>query len=153
GTKEAWHLSRSIGPGSCFGTSLIVLGLPGSCARAIIAVWFNRGVRFFSYRSRLIGYAPAMTFTPKATLLQVLLLIVSTLRPAVAARAAKLPESDQRAGPPRTLNTLRAFPEVKSKFEWQARAREIREQVLVSCGLWPLPEKTPLRAAVFGKIE
>jgi hypothetical protein len=30
--------------------------------------------------------------------------------------------------------------------------REIREQVLVSCGLWPLPAKTPLQARVFGKI-
>jgi len=70
------------------------------------------------------------------------------------ALAEKLPETDQRAVvPPRTLNTLRAFPEIKSKSEWQARAAEIRENVLVSCGLWPLPEKTPLGAKIFGKIE
>src|SRR5208283_1611530 len=29
----------------------------------------------------------------------------------------------------------------------------IREQILVSSGLWPMPERTPLRAKVFGRIE
>ena len=51
------------------------------------------------------------------------------------------------------LNTPREFPKIASREEWQARAKEIREQVLVSCGLWPMPEKTPLQAQVFGKIE
>ena len=51
------------------------------------------------------------------------------------------------------LDTPREFPKITSREEWQARAKEIREQVLVSCGLWPMPEKTPLQAYVFGKIE
>lgn len=51
------------------------------------------------------------------------------------------------------LNTLRTFPEIKTRAQWNERAKEIREQVLVSCGLWPLPKKTALRAHVFGKIE
>lgn len=50
------------------------------------------------------------------------------------------------------LNTPRTFPKIESKAEWQKRAEEIREQALVSCGLWPMPEKTPLKAQVFGKI-
>jgi dienelactone hydrolase len=50
------------------------------------------------------------------------------------------------------LNTPRTFPKIESKAEWQTRAKEIREQVLVSCGLWPMPQKTLLRAKVFGKI-
>src|SRR6185503_11582004 len=50
------------------------------------------------------------------------------------------------------LNTPRTFPKIESKAEWQKRAKEIREQVLVSCGLWPMPEKTPLKAHVFGKV-
>lgn len=68
------------------------------------------------------------------------------------ATADTLPASDQRAQPPKTLNTLRSFPDIRSKAEWQARAKEIREQVLVSCGLWPVPEKTPLNPKIFGKI-
>src|ERR1035437_9784118 len=51
------------------------------------------------------------------------------------------------------FNTPREFPTIASREQWQARAKEIREQVLVSCGLWPLPEKTPLQAHIFGKIE
>ena len=63
-----------------------------------------------------------------------------------------LPASDQRARPPKTLNTPRTFPDIRSKTEWQARAKDIRDQILVSCGLWPMPEKTPLNAQTFGKI-
>src|SRR5256885_10324797 len=67
--------------------------------------------------------------------------------------AQTLPASDQRAGAVKDLNTPRTFPKIESRTEWQARAKEIRENTLVSCGLWPLPEKTPLDAHVFGKVE
>jgi hypothetical protein len=53
----------------------------------------------------------------------------------------------------KTLNTPRDFPKIESKKAWQARAKEIREHVLVSCGLWPMPEKTPVQAHVFDKVE
>src|ERR1041384_63354 len=67
-----------------------------------------------------------------------------------------IPE-DARAAPDplpgvKTLNTSRAFPKISSRQEWRERATEIREQVLVSCGLWPMPEKTPLQAHVFDKV-
>ncbi len=67
--------------------------------------------------------------------------------------ADKLPATDQRAGPPKTLDTPRAFPEIASKSAWKTRAADIRQHVLVSCGLWPMPEKTPLNAHIFGRIE
>ena len=51
------------------------------------------------------------------------------------------------------LNTPRQFPEISSRNEWEQRARDVREQVLVSCGLWPMPEKTPLRPHIFDKVE
>ena len=35
----------------------------------------------------------------------------------------------------------------------QVRRQQIREQVLVADGLWPLPEKTPLNAVIHGKID
>src|SRR5262245_17194534 len=70
-----------------------------------------------------------------------------------SAFAETLPPVDRGVEAPRTLNTLRTFPDIESKGAWERRAREIREHILVSCGLWPLPEKTPLRAQVFGKIE
>jgi dienelactone hydrolase len=64
-----------------------------------------------------------------------------------------LPTNDTRAAHIQDVNTPRTFPTVNSKSEWQARAREIRENTLVSCGLWPMPDKTPLNAKIFGKIE
>ena len=65
------------------------------------------------------------------------------------------PQGGAAAQPPavKTLNTPREFPKIDSRKEWQARAKEIREHVLVSCGLWPMPEKTPVQAHIFGKIE
>jgi hypothetical protein len=54
---------------------------------------------------------------------------------------------------PVNLNTPRTFPPIGSREEWNARAKDIREQILVSCGLWPMPEKVALDAKVFGKIE
>ena len=69
------------------------------------------------------------------------------------ANAAALPDEDQRIGEPRTLNTRWAFPRVENANAWKKRAIEIRTQALVSCGLWPMPEKTPLQARVFDRID
>jgi len=52
-----------------------------------------------------------------------------------------------------TFNTPRIFPKIATLEQWQQRAHTIREQVLISSGLWPLPQKTPVCARVFGKIE
>lgn len=74
-------------------------------------------------------------------------LLVLSIAPSPSGAAVPLP------GAPKDTDTPREFPQISSRKEWQARAREIREQVLVSCGLWPLPKKTPLNARVFGKVE
>jgi hypothetical protein len=52
----------------------------------------------------------------------------------------------------KTLDTPRTFPDIATQAQWQERSRAIREQILVSSGLWPMPEKTPLRAVISGKI-
>jgi dienelactone hydrolase len=60
---------------------------------------------------------------------------------------------DARLHAPYDLDTARTFPKIETKEQWQTRAKAIREQVLVSCGLWPMPQKTPLNAKVFDKVE
>src|ERR1044071_3548474 len=70
-----------------------------------------------------------------------------------ALRAEPLPAVDQRAVAFKDLNTPRTFPRIESRREWEARSKEIRENILVSCGLWPLPEKTPLDSRIFGRME
>ena len=46
--------------------------------------------------------------------------------------------------------TLKSYP---TREVWEARAAEIRQRILVSMGLWPLPAKGPLKAQVFGRVE
>lgn len=60
----------------------------------------------------------------------------------------------------RRLTTIRAgrdFPYEMPKYEileqWQERADELRTHILVTTGLWPMPEKCPLNAHVYDKIE
>ena len=45
------------------------------------------------------------------------------------------------------------FDPPKSKEEWEARRGELRQQLLVALGLWPMPEKTPLDPVIHGKID
>ena len=60
--------------------------------------------------------------------------------------------SDTRVYQTRNVHTLYTFPGY-TKAEWIAKAAELREHILVSNGLTPMPEKTPLNAHVFGRIE
>lgn len=41
----------------------------------------------------------------------------------------------------------------RSLDQWKVRQTELRRQVLASAGLFPLPERTPLRAARFGRAN
>jgi dienelactone hydrolase len=64
-----------------------------------------------------------------------------------------IPRLDRRAVEIRTLDTPYTFTPYADREAWLARARFLREQVLVSAGLWPMPERSPLNAQVFGRIE
>ncbi len=57
------------------------------------------------------------------------------------------------AADPTTLNTPRSFPEIKTLPDWNRRADAIRLQARMSTGLWPMPEKTPLNARVFDRVD
>lgn len=46
--------------------------------------------------------------------------------------------------------TLRSYA---SQTEWETRAAYIRRHILACAGLWPLPERPPLRPRVFGRID
>ena len=82
-----------------------------------------------------------------------MMLACAVLGGAFHAGGQTLPATDERAGSIRTLNTPRTFVEPSSREDWQKRAQQIREQVLVSCGLWPVPERNPLNARIFGRTE
>lgn len=61
--------------------------------------------------------------------------------------------TDARLRGPKTLNDYFPFVVPKTKEAWEKRRQQLREQLLVANGLWPLPEKTPLNAVVHGKTD
>jgi hypothetical protein len=60
---------------------------------------------------------------------------------------------DVRLQPPKDLNGYFPFMPPQSPEEWIVRAERVKRQILVSQGLWPLPEKTPLNAVIHGAID
>src|SRR5947199_7143959 len=64
------------------------------------------------------------------------------------------PKKDARLAPPRHYD-LKYFPWTPpaTRDAWEAEKKQVREQVLVATGLWPMPEKTPLNPVIHGKIE
>lgn len=55
---------------------------------------------------------------------------------------------DERASIDRDTNTLYTMTPFKTKEEWEQFATPLREKFLVACGLWPMPERTPLNAKI-----
>lgn len=64
----------------------------------------------------------------------------------------QLPE-DRRLGPLKTLDDYFPFQPQPGVEAWQKRAEDLRRQMRVALGLWPMPTKTPNNAMVHGKID
>ena len=52
----------------------------------------------------------------------------------------------------RGVNDTYAAPQFTSRASWNIRAAHIRELILASAGLLPMPDRTPLNSNVFGDI-
>lgn len=61
--------------------------------------------------------------------------------------------NDTRLNPPKDLNGYFPFRVPESQGAWEARAHELRNRVLISTGLWPMPERTDLNPVIFGKTK
>jgi len=61
--------------------------------------------------------------------------------------------ADSRATELRHLNLIHTFKAPGAKEGWLDRAARLRQQILVSAGLWPPPPKQPINADIFGKID
>jgi dienelactone hydrolase len=77
--------------------------------------------------------------------------IALTLWLAAFSWAQQIPDVDARFQV-RNTNTHVDFKPYPSREAWEARALDLRRQVLMSAGLWPMPERTPLNAQVFGRL-
>jgi hypothetical protein len=70
-----------------------------------------------------------------------------------AALAARIPEEDARNTEVHDTNTHFVMPVFQSREAWEQRAAFLRKQILASAGLLPMPEKGPIHAQVFGKLQ
>ena len=61
--------------------------------------------------------------------------------------------SDARFSELRGTDTLFEMTAFGSLGEWEAYAEGLRRRILVSCGLWPMPDRPPLNARVFNTIH
>ena len=73
------------------------------------------------------------------------------LSPGATSLDSRPQESGARTPRYRTLNDRFVVRHPKSLDEWRTRAAWLREHVLASAGLVPMPERTPLNAVVFGE--
>ncbi len=64
----------------------------------------------------------------------------------------QLPD-DQRLAPPKDLDGYFPFTPPSTREAWEARARQVRQQILVSQGLWPEPTRTPLNPVIHGRRD
>ncbi len=71
---------------------------------------------------------------------------------ATPASPAAVPD-DSRLAAPKDLNGYFPFKPYTSRPQWDQRAEQLRRQLLVATGLWPMPERTPPRAVVHGKVD
>lgn len=55
--------------------------------------------------------------------------------------------------PYRGINDTYPAPKFSSATEWNARAAHLKERILASAGLLPMPERSPLNAQVFGDLK
>lgn len=59
---------------------------------------------------------------------------------------------DSRLGKPKDLSGYFPWTPPTDLKSWQTRRQQLREQVLVANGLWPMPEKTPLQPVIHSPI-
>ncbi len=107
-----------------------------------------------SHRDRLPG---SFTWNAVGMTLVAALVMTSVGGPAVGAPARALPEGkvpdDVRLAPPKDLDGYFPFDVPATKEDWKARAEQVRRQVLVSQGLWPMPVKAPLEPVIHGRRD
>jgi len=96
-----------------------------------------------------------VTMPLRTLTLTLALLLISEILLADATRVlpvGKFPD-DSRRHPLKDLNGYFPLQVPASPEAWRARAEEVRRQLLVACGLWPMPTKTPVHAVVHGLVD
>ncbi len=98
------------------------------------------------------GLVRCKSLVPWAALVWVALSAVVHAQPPRALPPEARP-SDVRLGPLRDLDGYFPFEPPSSVEQWQERAAQLRQQMLVALGLWPTPTRTPLNPVIHGRLD
>lgn len=60
---------------------------------------------------------------------------------------------DRRLEELKSLDSYFPFSPSATPEEWIKRAEYVRRQVLVACGLWPMPPRPPIEATIHGRVD
>ncbi len=71
----------------------------------------------------------------------------------ISASAQEMPASDRRVSEVRHLDLKYSIPVYTTKSDWMRRAEHLRQQILTSAGLSPMPPRTAIKAQVFDRID
>ena len=88
-------------------------------------------------------WVSAKTDSPDSTLLDMVRGRIETVEPTL----------DHRRSQARTNNEGADFQAPATAAAWRDRAQHLREQMLVTLGLWPAFPKTPLNPQIYGKLD
>ena len=78
------------------------------------------------------------------------IVVLAALSSGAGTASAQLPEKDLRADKLIDADHYELrMPEVKNLQQWEKRKQEIQRRFLLTAGLWPPPEKPPLKAHIF----
>jgi dienelactone hydrolase len=67
--------------------------------------------------------------------------------------AAQVPKDDSRNTNTPNTDTHATLPNFHTLQEWEKRKAQLRKQILSAAGLYPMPERSPLHAEVFGRLQ
>lgn len=98
---------------------------------------------------RVFRFAPSLAIAVTLLLLQSMVAYAEPVR--VLEGGAK--SADVRLAPPKDLDGYFPFTPSKSPELWQPRAEELKRRVLVSQGLWPMPQGADLKLSIHGLVD
>jgi dienelactone hydrolase len=96
---------------------------------------------------------PARTLSAACLALLLTLPLLAADDPTRVLPPDQRPADHRLTDKPRDLNGYFPFTPPTSRAAWDARRTELREHLLVALGLWPLPEREPIRATIHGPIQ
>ncbi len=88
----------------------------------------------------------------KRLLFACLLCLVLPCFGAESDETSSAPFTDARLAPLKDLDGYFPFTPSSSPEAWRTRAEQLRLQIRIALGIWPEPTRTPLNAAIFGRV-